>query len=57
MALYFGSNKVKLHLCGIAWVLNILTKPPVECSIHLFSSDGFLLSDSAGLYLTAKEGN
>ena len=57
MALYLGSDKVKLHLCGVACLLNILTKPPVESSFFLASSDGFVLKDSIGLYLIPKIDN
>lgn len=55
MALYLGSNKVKISLNGIDYLINILSPAPMINGIALLSSDGYVLKDSNELYLTAKE--
>ena len=58
MALYLGSGeKVKIKLSdGETFRLNIPTiSTPIVSSIMLKSLDGYILMDSKGLYLTAKE--
>lgn len=54
MALYLGNNeKLKININNIAYYLNILSLKPVTLS----SSDGYVLKDSNGLYLTVKSYN
>ena len=48
MALYLGSEKVKISIDGIAYCLNLLHQNPNR----LFSSDGYALRSSDGLWLT-----
>ena len=55
MALYLGSNKVRVSLGDIACCLNLVYVEPTIKGIVLLSSDGFTLQDSNGLYLTVKE--
>lgn len=57
MALYLGGNKVKINLNGVAYCLNIISKPLVENGDRLLSLDGFILKDSTGLYLIPKSNN
>ena len=53
MALYLGEDKVKLNLDGIVYFLNLCSEMPVFDGGILLSSDGYILHDSNGLYLTA----
>lgn len=57
MALYLGSDKVKLTLDNIIYHLNLFTSSsqPIFNGIILKSSDEYILKDSNGIYLTAKE--
>lgn len=55
MALYLGSNKVKINLDGVAYYLNLYSTTAIVNGIALLSSDDYILKDSNGLYLTAKE--
>lgn len=55
MALYLGSNKVKINLDNIAYYLNLYSSTQITNCIRLLSSDGHILKDSNGLYLTFKE--
>lgn len=60
MALYLGSSKeLKIKLNdGNSFRLNIptiITNPSVNAP-RLLASDGYILKDSNGLYLLAKEG-
>ncbi len=55
MALYLGSEKVKVNLNGVIYCLNLFSKNPIINGIKLLSSEGFILKDSNGLYLTVKE--
>lgn len=55
MALYLGnSEKLKINLNNTACRLRLFAAP-VEIIKGLLSSDNFILQDSAGLYLIAKE--
>lgn len=57
MALYLGSSeKLKINLNNIAYYLNLYSNPPITNCVRLISSDGYVLKDSNGLYLTFKEG-
>ena len=56
MPVYIGSsNKLKVNLGGTAYTLNLISKESVVNTIRLLSYDNYILKDSAGLYLTAKE--
>ena len=56
MALYLGnSKKLKVNLDGVKYYLNFLSKIPITNGVRLTSSDGSILKDSNGLYLTTKE--
>lgn len=58
MALYLGnSEELKIYINGVRYKMNLyseLMKPVVE-GIMLLSSEGYILKDTNGLYLTAKE--
>lgn len=47
MALYLGSNKVKLNLDSITYYLNYFP----NINNYLLSSNNYILTDSTGLYL------
>jgi hypothetical protein len=56
MALYLGSSeKLQINLNGISYYLNFFSENPITNGIRLLSSDGYILKDSNGLYLTFKE--
>lgn len=56
MALYLGnSEKLKIYLDGVRYRLNLFSEQPIMNNTRLLSSDGFILKDSNGLYLTIKE--
>lgn len=55
MALYFGSEKVEIHLNGVLYDLNSFFKTPTLNGVLLLSSDDYIIKDVNGLYLTAKE--
>lgn len=58
MALYIGnSKKLKICLSGILYNLNFFTSSsqPITNGIRLLSSEGYMLKDSKGLYLTSKK--
>ena len=56
MALYLGSgDKIKIFLNGSQCRLNLLSTPLIITGIKLLTSDGYILKDSSGLYLTTKE--
>ena len=56
MSLHFGSSeKQKIILDGVPYYLNLFTKIIITNGNMLLSSDGYILQDSNGLYLTAKE--
>ena len=52
MALYLGGKSVKINLNGSICRINI---PLGSSVLSLLSSDGFMLKDSNGLILMAKE--
>lgn len=54
MALYLGSNKVKINIDGATYCLNLFSETPITNSAMLLSSDSYILKDFNGLYLTAK---
>lgn len=56
MALYLGgSDKLKINLNSILYHLNLYSLAPITNGVMLLSSDDYMLKDSNGLYLTAKE--
>lgn len=55
MALYIGDRKVKIHFGNTAMRLHINTTKPIFGTVLLRASDGYILKDSAGLRLKAKE--
>lgn len=55
MALYLGGDKLKINLDGIVYCLNLISQTPILNGIKLLSSENYILKDSNGLYLTAKE--
>ncbi len=57
MALYLGnSEKLKINLDDIIYVLNLYSTTSITNGVRLLSSEGYILKDSNGLYLTTKEG-
>ena len=55
MALYLNGESKQIFLNGIAYYLNIGCIPkPIE-GILIKSSDGYIITDSNGEYLTLKE--
>lgn len=56
MAIYLGSGqKVKLNFGNSVCSLIIPSATPVLNEVKLLSSDNYILKDSNGIYLTAKE--
>ena len=55
MALYLGSDIIKVNINGVAYKLNLFSTTPIFNGMLLLSSDNYILKDSNGLYLTAKE--
>jgi hypothetical protein len=55
MALYLGDNKVKINLNGTVCSLNLFSSNLILNGVLLLSSEGYILRDSNGLYLTTKE--
>lgn len=56
MALYLGdSEKLKINLDYVLCKLNLYTTEIIINGIMLLSSDDFILKDTNGIYLTAKE--
>lgn len=55
MALYLGADKVNMNLSGALYHLNFFSSTLILNGIQLLSFDNFILKDSNGLYLTAKE--
>lgn len=55
MALYLGGDKFKINLDGIIYRLNLISQTPILNGIKLLTSENYILKDSNGLFLTAKE--
>ena len=56
MALYLGnSEKLKIILDGKAYKINLYSEVPTTNGIKLLSSDGYILKDINGLFITSKE--
>lgn len=57
MALYLGGNKVKININNAKYSMKFFSETLITNGIRLLSSEGYILKDSNGVYLTAKEGN
>lgn len=55
MALYLGSEKVKINLSGIEYALNIFSEKPIVNGVLMLTSEGYILTDADGVYITLKE--
>lgn len=56
MALYLGNGeKIKVNLNGALYRFNIFSSTIITNGVRLISFDDYILKDSNGLYLTAKE--
>lgn len=55
MALYLGSDKIKVNLGGVAYLMNLFTPTLILNGAMLLSSDDYILKDTNGVYLTIKE--
>ena len=55
MALYLGSEKVKINLNGDVYDLKLFSDKPILNGVLLLSSEGYILKDINNIYLTAKE--
>ena len=56
MAIYLGSSeKLKLNVDGVTCYVNLFSETSAINGIKLLSFDGYLLKDSNGVYLIAKE--
>ena len=57
MALYLGNDKVKININDITYSMKLFSETLILNGIRLLSSEGYILKDANGLYLTAKEDN
>ena len=56
MALYLGgSEKIKISHDNTLIRFNIFTETPITNGVLLLTSDEFIIKDSDGIYMTAKE--
>jgi hypothetical protein len=55
MNLYLNGKKQKLYLNGVLCRINLAPAKTITNIVRLLSSDGYILKDSNGLYLTPKE--
>ena len=55
MALYLGSDKVKVILDNTSYHLNLVTITSSVVGAKLLSLDDYILKDLNGLYLMSKE--
>lgn len=55
MALYLGSNKIKINLDNVVYNLELYSSNLIINGVLLLSSEGYMLKDLNELYLTAKE--
>ena len=55
MALYLGTDKLKIDSNYVKYHLNLFSEIPITNGIMLQSSEGYTLKDSKGLYITVKE--
>lgn len=55
MALYLGSSeKLKVNINNVVHIFNLFSNTPITNGVRLVSSDGCVLKDSNGVYLTVK---
>ena len=57
MALYLGRDKVKINLDNVVYYLNLFSEGLITNGVRILSSEGYILKDSNGLYLTTEEEN
>lgn len=55
MALYLGNDKIKVNINGIVYNLNLFSETLILNGVRLLSSEGYILRDVNGIYITAKE--
>lgn len=55
MALYLGSERIKVNINGVVYNLNLFSETSIFNGVLLLSSEGYILKDINELYLTAKE--
>lgn len=55
MALFIGNQRVVITSGNENYNLNFYVYTPITNGVPLLSSDGMLLQDTNGLYLTVKE--
>lgn len=56
MALYLGDGKkYKIVIAGVTYCLYVGSAAQILAGTVMLSSDGYILVDSNGLYITAKE--
>ena len=55
MALYLGSDKVRININGIVYDLNLYSEVAILDGLKLLTSEGYVLKDINDLFLTAKE--
>ena len=55
MALYLGSEKVKLNLNNAIYNLNLFTKTHTADYVGLLSFDNYILQDCNGIYLLSSD--
>lgn len=54
MALYLGSDKIKINLNGVVYCLNLFSSTSTIEDINLLTIDNYILTDANGLYLLMK---
>ena len=55
MGLYLGSNKIKINAENVGYYMHLFSQTPITNGVRLLTSNGYILKDSDGLYLTTKE--
>lgn len=55
MALFLGNSQVKIATEDGVLSLNFCSSIPITNGMRLLSSDGYILKDANGLYLTTEE--
>jgi hypothetical protein len=57
MALYLGSDRVKININGTTYYLDLFSDPIITNGIRLLSSEGYILKDLNNIYITSKDGD
>lgn len=57
MAVYLDNRMAKININGVVYKLNLFSTTPIFNGTLLLSYENYLLKDSNGVYLTAKEEN